>query len=31
MLVGILLMVLMIYRPQGVLGDPKEVAVSARR
>jgi neutral amino acid transport system permease protein len=31
MLVGVLLMVLIIFRPQGVLGDPKEVAVSARR
>jgi branched-chain amino acid transport system permease protein len=31
MLVGVMLMVLMIYRPQGILGDPREVAVSARR
>ncbi len=31
MLVGVLLMVLIIFRPQGLIGDRKEVAVSARR
>ncbi|UPK73302.1 branched-chain amino acid ABC transporter permease [Nocardioidaceae bacterium SCSIO 66511] len=30
MLVGIVLMVLMIYRPQGVFGDRKEIALDAR-
>jgi len=30
MLVGIALMVLMIYRPQGVFGDRKEIALDAR-
>jgi branched-chain amino acid transport system permease protein len=31
MLVGLGLMLLMIFRPQGILGDKREVAVSARR
>jgi len=29
-LVGIALMLLMIYRPQGILGDRKEIALDAR-
>jgi ABC-type branched-subunit amino acid transport system permease subunit len=31
MLVGLGLALLMIFRPQGILGDKREVAVSARR
>ena len=31
MLVGLLLMLLVIFRPQGILGDKREVAISARR
>ena len=29
-LVGVALMLLMIYRPQGILGDRKEIALDAR-
>ena len=31
MLVGLGLMALMIFRPQGILGDKKELALDARR
>ena len=31
MLVGLGLMLLMIFRPQGILGDKKELALDARR
>jgi branched-chain amino acid transport system permease protein len=31
MLTGLLLMLLVIYRPQGIVGDKAEVAVSVRR
>ena len=31
MLIGLLLMLLMIFRPQGIIGDKEEVAVSVRR
>jgi branched-chain amino acid transport system permease protein len=31
MLIGLTLMLLMIFRPQGVFGDKQEVAISARR
>ena len=31
MLTGLLLMLLVIYRPQGIIGDKEEVAVSVRR
>ena len=30
MIVGLVLMLLMIYRPQGLLGDRKEIALDAR-
>ena len=30
MLVGLALMLLMIYRPQGIFGDRKEIALDAR-
>jgi branched-chain amino acid transport system permease protein len=30
MLMGIALMLLMIYRPQGIFGDKKELALDAR-
>ena len=30
MLVGLALMLLMIYRPQGIFGDKKEIALDAR-
>jgi branched-chain amino acid transport system permease protein len=30
MLVGLALMVLMIFRPQGIFGDRKEIALDAR-
>ena len=30
MLVGLVLMLLMIYRPQGIFGDRKEIALDAR-
>jgi branched-chain amino acid transport system permease protein len=31
MLVGVGLMALMVFRPQGIIGDKREVAVSVRR
>jgi branched-chain amino acid transport system permease protein len=30
MLVGLLLMLLMIFRPQGIFGDRREIALDAR-
>jgi neutral amino acid transport system permease protein len=30
MLVGVVLMLLMIFRPQGIFGDRKEIALDAR-
>jgi branched-chain amino acid transport system permease protein len=31
MLVGLTLMLLMIYRPQGIFGDKREIAIDARK
>jgi branched-chain amino acid transport system permease protein len=30
MLVGVALLLLLVYRPQGILGDRKEIALDAR-
>jgi branched-chain amino acid transport system permease protein len=30
MLVGVALMLLMIFRPQGIFGDKREIAINAR-
>jgi branched-chain amino acid transport system permease protein len=31
MIVGLTLMLLMIFRPQGILGDKREIAIDARK